>query len=53
LAGHWQSFEATLRSGDYRLVGQVPDAVDVIGRVRAWLQQVEMPAKIAAGARVM
>ena len=53
LARRWKSLAEILQAGDYRLVGQVPAAADVIGRVRAWLPQIEMPARIAASARAL
>jgi hypothetical protein len=53
LARRWRSLEASLRTCDYRLVGQVPQSADVIGRCLAWLAQVGTPARIAASARVV
>ena len=38
---------------DYRLVGQVPAAADVIGRLLRWLPQIGATARIAVSAHVV
>jgi hypothetical protein len=53
LAWRLQSLEASLRAGAFRLLGQVPESANVIGRCLAWLPQVGRRAPIAASARVL
>ena len=52
LAWRWHSLEESLRAGEYRLVGQVPESANVIGHLLAWLPQIGTPTRIAASARV-
>ncbi len=52
LVRRFHTLEAILQAGDYRLVGQVPESADVIGRCLAWLPRVGTAARIATNARV-
>jgi hypothetical protein len=39
---------AALVASHYKIIGQVPDDVDVLARARAWLEQLPEPISIAA-----
>jgi hypothetical protein len=51
LRRHLDALRDALAGGDFHLVGQVPEGADVIGRVRAWLEQRAGPIDIAGSPR--
>jgi hypothetical protein len=50
--GRLQNLHNTLASGEYTVVGQVPDEIDLAGRVSAWLAALPRPIVVAQAPNV-